>query len=84
MKITFELDESKDDFDRSDLECMSQLPRIRSAMYDIGDLLTIVVNRKFYDDSDYLVKDNKEYVNVDYVEGKLRDIWDQISHLVGD
>lgn len=82
MKIIFELDESKEDFDRSDLECMAQLPKIRSALYEFGDLLSIIVNRKFYEDTDYLSKDGKEYVNIEYVERKMYNIWDEIKHLV--
>ncbi len=82
MKIIFELDENKEDFDRSDLEYMAQLPKIKNALYEFGDLLSIVVNRKFYEDTDYLSKDGKEYVNIEYIERKMYNIWDEIKHLV--
>ena len=82
MKATFEFDESDENFDRCDLECVANLPKIRCALYDLSDLLSIIVNRKFYDDTTYLTQNDKEYVNIDYVENKLRDIIDKVDHLI--
>lgn len=82
MKTKFEFDTRDEDYNHSDIKFIASIPEIRCALYDLSDLLSIIVNRKIYGEDKYLIKDEKMYIKEDYIEDKLRTIYEQINHLI--
>lgn len=88
MKINFEVDTNDPNYDHTDLEIMTHRHEIMSAIYEIDNFYRAVYNRKFYEETDYKTihdpLENKtiEYVNVEYVEKRLRNIFDKIKILL--
>lgn len=74
MKYIIETDNNED------IDAMNMLInkyKVEAAFYDTQSLLHVLINRKFYDETDYKYdKDSgKEYVSVDWIERKVSEIY---------
>lgn len=80
MKYIIETDNNED------IDAMNMLInryKVEAAFYDTQSLLHVLVNRKFYDNVDYKYDNetDKDYVSVDWVENKVREIYNNFSFL---
>lgn len=82
MKITYEIDTNDESNDQDLQKVIAHKAGIMCALYDLGDLYRIVWNRKLYDETSYKVIDGKTYIDIDWVENKLKDIFCQIDFLL--
>lgn len=84
MKITFEFDDQNENYDDIKPKILIHKPEIMSALYDLSDLNRIIWNRKFYEETEYKVINDKEYVNIDWVENEINKIYEKIKFLLDD
>lgn len=80
MKYIVETDSNED------IDAMNMLinkNKVGCAFYDLQGLLHRLINRKFYDDVDYIYdeKTDKDFISVDWMEDRIRDIYKKFSFM---
>lgn len=83
MKYKIEMDESDENFDRNALNILINHNKVQCSFYDLQDFLSVLVNEKFYDESMYKYDEtsNKTFIELDWVEQRVRSIYDNFSFL---